>query len=621
MLKSLSFFIKYFLFWVVFFIIVRFFFEIWNFNSLSSLPFTEVLKTFIYGILMDMSMAGYFCAIPFLISIIFWFLNKSIPKKFINYYTYILLVISAIIGVVDIYIYKEWGTKFNDKAIEFLLDSPGEALASTTSSPILTVLFAIFSIFILGLFSYQLLIKNDTHKLINLKFVPKLIIALLIIALTFLAVRGSIGIAPMNPSKVYFSNHQILNISAINTNWYLISNIISQSKSKGNPYLYFSDKEALAIKNNLYNNSKDTISILKTSKPNIVLIIMESFTADLVEELGPEKGVTPNFSNLIKEGLLFTNILSASDRTDKGIVAILSGFPSQAIQSIIKQNDKQAKLPAIPVNLKNIGYQTSFFYGGDLNFSNFKSYLMSHSFDKVIDIHNIETQEELSKWGAPDNVAFDEFLKNLKTEKQPFFSTILTLSNHEPFYLKGEYKFGKNTVNNMFRSTSYFTDETLGNFITKAKKHEWYNNTLFIVIADHGHRLPTEQREIYEPGRYHIPLLFFGGALKESYHNKKIDKMGNQIDVAAILLNQLNVSDTAFHYSKNILSPKVKGFAFYAWDNGFGFINSNKQAVSFDPIGKTIIFKQKTNNIIQEKELEKNAKALMQTIYKDYLNY
>ena len=275
----------------------------------------------------------------------------------------------------------------------------------------------------------------------------------------------------------------------------------------------------------------------------------------------------------------------------------------------------------LAMQLKNIGYQTSFFYGGDLNFSNFKSYLMSHSFDKVTDIHNISTDEELSKWGVADDVTFNEFLKDLNTEKQPFFSTMLTLSNHEPFYLKGEYKFGKSNVNNMFRSTSYFTDQMLAKFVNEAKQEDWYKNTLFIVVADHGHRLPTAQREIYEPGRYHIPLLFFGGALKESYQNKKMEKVGNQIDIASILLNQLNISDTAYQYSKNILSPQVKGFGFYAWDNGFGFINNNKETVSFDPIGNTVIYKDKINNTKQEKELEANAKALMQTIYEDYLNY
>ncbi|MFC5284716.1 LTA synthase family protein [Pedobacter alpinus] len=621
MLKSLFFFIKYFLFWVVFFLIVRFFFEIWNIDKLSSFPFTEILKTFLYGILMDMSMAGYFCVIPFLISIVFWLLNKNIPLKFINIYSYILLAISAIIAVVDINIYKEWGTKFNDKAIEFLLDSPNEAIASTSSSPILASTFAILSIFVLGLFTYHLLIRKTNSISLKQKLLYKLIASFFIISFTFLAIRGSVGIAPMNPSRVYFSNQQILNISAINTNWYLISNIISQSKQKGNPYLYFTDKEAYAIKDNLYKNIKDTTIILNTAKPNIVLIIMESFTADVIEELGPEKGVTPNFSKLIKEGLLFTNILSTSDRTDKGIVAILSGFPSQAIQSIIKRNDKQAKLPAIPTDLKKIGYRTSFFYGGDLHFANFKSYLMSHSYDKIIDINNINTDEELSKWGVADDVTFNEFLKNLKTEKQPFFSTLLTLSNHEPFYLKGDYKFGKNNVSNMFRSTSYFTDEMLAKFVAEAKQEDWYKNTLFIVVADHGHRLPTEKREIYDPGRYHIPLLFFGGALKESYHNKKIEKVGNQIDFTSILLNQLNIRDTAYHYSKNLLSPQVNGFAFYSWDNGFGFMNNNKQAVSFDPIGKRVIYKNKIDTPQQEKELEKKAKALMQTVYQDYLNF
>jgi phosphoglycerol transferase MdoB-like AlkP superfamily enzyme len=436
-----------------------------------------------------------------------------------------------------------------------------------------------------------------------------------------LAIRGSLTVAPMNTSRVYFSQHQILNISAINTNWFLISNILSQSKIENNPYLYFKPEEAIAIKDSLFNKSAEFPEILNTPKPNIVLIIMESFTADVVKELGPEQNVTPNFSKLISEGLLFTNIYSASDRTDKGMVGVLSGFPSQATETIIKANDKQVKLPSISQEVKNSGYHTSFIYGGDSNFDNFKSYVISHGFENVKDLSDIKTTEKLTKWGVADDVTMAQHLKDLKTEEQPFFSTLLTLSNHEPFYLKGKYQFGDKTVNDMFKSTAFYTDSVLYNYINQAKKNAWYNNTLFILVADHGHRLPTEQNDIFEPGRYHIPLLFFGGALKPEFKNQKIAKVGSQVDLASIILNQLNLADTAFHYSKNLLAPAVKGFAVYSWNNGFGFINEHKNAVSFDPVGKQVIYEDKFGSEKAKTEALINAKALMQNVFTDYMKY
>ncbi|HTN18896.1 MAG TPA: sulfatase-like hydrolase/transferase [Pelobium sp.] len=622
MLKSLSFFLKYYLFWVLFFVLNKVLFEIWNFKKLSEFSFSDIFNTFLHGLHMDASMAGYFCALPFLFVIIAWLINKQhISLKTINIYSYILIVITAITAIIDVNIYREWGTKFNYKVIDFLLESPKEAIASSSSSPILSNLIGLLVLIFVGIFIYRKFFSETTLELSKAKWFVKPIISISIIGLTFLAIRGSLTVAPMNTSRVYFSQHQILNISAINTNWFLISNILSQSKIKNNPYLYFKPGEAIAIKDSLFTKSSEFPSILNTPKPNIVLIIMESFTADVVKELGPEQNVTPNFSKLISEGLLFTNIYSASDRTDKGVVAILSGFPSQATETIIKENDKQVKLPSIPQEVKNIGYHTSFIYGGDLNFANFKSYMMSHGFESVKDLDDIKTTEKLTKWGVGDNVTMAQHLKDLQTEKEPFFSTLLTLSNHEPFYLKGKYRFGDNTVNNMFRSTSFYTDSVLNDYINQAKKQDWYKNTLFIAVADHGHRLPTEQNDIFEPGRYHIPVLFFGGALKSEFKSRKIDKIGCQVDISSMLLNQLNIADTAFHYSKNLLAPAVKGFAFYSWNNGFGFINEHKKAVSFDPVGKQVIYEDKFDSKKAKTEALINAKALMQNVFTDYMKY
>lgn len=622
MRKSLSFFIKYFFFWVVFFVLNKILFELWNATKLSKFSFAEVLSTFLHGLKMDMSMAAYFCALPFLFVIIHWLLNiRLVNLKILNIYTYILILITSITAIVDVNIYREWGAKLNYKALYFLFQSPKEAIASSSSIPLIPNIVGLTVLIFIGVFCYRKMFCGKILLLYKGRFAPKFIASLLVLGLTFLALRGSITVSPMNTSQVYFSQHQILNIAGINTNWFLISDVISQSKIKDNPYLYFKPNAARAIQDSLFVKSSEFPHILSTAKPNVVVIIMESFTADLVKELGPEKNVTPNFSKLIKEGLLFTNIYSASDRTDKGLLAVLSGFPSQATQSIVKDNNKQIELPSISQEVKKAGYHTSFIYGGDANFSNFNAYIISHGFERVTDITGIKTDEKATKWGVPDNVTMAAHIKQLNAEKEPFFSTLLTLSNHEPFYLKGAYKFGKNSVPNMFRSTSFFTDSVLNEYINNAKKQIWYKNTLFVIVADHGHRLPTEQREIFEPGRYHIPILILGGALRNEYRNRKINKVGAQVDIASTLLNQLNLSDTSFHYSKNLLSPQVNGFAFYSWDNGFGFINSNNKGISFDPIGKQVIYEDEFSSKSARNSALINAKALMQNIYTDYMRY
>ncbi len=621
MLKSLSFFLRYLCYWVLFFAVNRIVFEIWNSDKFEGIAFNEILKTYLFGLHMDISMAAYFCIIPFILYIISWLTAKvKFQEKAIRYYTYALTVITVIITCIDFNIYTEWGTKINARAIDFFFTSPSEAMASTASSPLFTIFLIGSLLVVIGIYMANKVLGKNEFQDSSFLFI-KIPVALLLLGLTFLGIRGGWGISPMNPSKVYFSDKPILNHAALNTNWLLLSNYLKKADNK-NHYAYFSQKEDEELVNKLYpKTSEQVTAILNTEKPNIILFILESFTADVVRELGGEDNITPAFSKLINEGLLFNHIYSSSDRTDKGLVAILSAFPSQAVKSIIKENDKQEKLPSIPNQLADAGYKTSFFYGGDTDFSNFKSYLLTHKIQTLIDAKSLEGKDLTSKWGAYDEVILEKHLQFLKTEQQPFFSTLLTLSNHEPFELPKPGIFGNNSVENKFRNTSYYTADQLLNFINKAKTQSWYKNTLFVLIADHGHRLPKNTNDIYVAKRYHIPLLMVGGALKNEFKGKTIDKFGGQTDLASTLLTQLNISDEPFKYSNNLLDSNLPGFAFYCWDNGFGIVDQNK-AISYDPISQKIIYTSPENIDALEKEKAlTNAKALMQSIYQDYLDY
>jgi len=608
---------------MLFFFLNRLVFEIWYADRLANLSLLDISKTFLLGAHMDASMAGYICIIPFLLFFITYLIpNFSFKKYFVKYYTYLLVFLTSLFTLIDVNIYREWGTKFNYRAIEFFFTSTNDAIASGSSSPITASLITISLIILIGICFYKWLFDKSTYDFKEIIFYKKVPFVIIILGITFLAIRGGISVAPMNPSKVYFSEKQILNYAALNTNWFLLANIISNHKSKANPYIYFGESQRKQMIDSLFfDDGKTYPIILKSQKPNIILIIVESFTADVIQELGGEKGITPKFSELIKEGLLFEHIYSASDRTDKGLVGIISGFPSQAIKSIVKENDKQERLPSISSALVRNGYQTSFFYGGDTDFSNFKSYLLTHQYQKINDSKSLKANEIGSAWGAFDEITFKKQIQYLNTAKQPFFSTLLTLSNHEPFTLPVKGKFGDNTLENKFRSTSFYTDQALYNFINEAKKQVWYSNTLFIIIADHGHRLPKSVNEIDNPERYHIPMLFFGGVLKREFEGKRVNKYGNQVDLASILLSQLNMPDTAFHYSKNLLNNNVKGFGFYSYDNGFGYVDADK-AVTYDPVGKQVIFTNPKNISREQKNKAlQNAKVLMQSVYKDFENY
>ncbi|HEY0176250.1 MAG TPA: LTA synthase family protein, partial [Pedobacter sp.] len=306
------------------------------------------------------------------------------------------------------------------------------------------------------------------------------------------------------------------------------------------------------------------------------------------------------------------------NRTDKGILGTLAAQPSLAPQNIVKWPQKMEKIPALSGEFFRNGYQTSFFYGGQSEFDNYKAFILSHNYQLLIDRKKFRAKDMNSKWGAYDGVVFNTQLRELNKSKQPFFSTQMTLTNHEPFEVPGNYKFGKKDNVQRFKSTAYYTDSCLNDFLEQAKKQPWYKNTLFIFVADHGHILPKGRDEIYIPQRYHIPLLFFGEVIKEEFRGKILGQVGSQIDIASTLLHQLDMNAKPFVWSKNLLNPQTKSFAYFSWDNGMGFID-NKQCVTFDNVGKRCLYNDHPDDVKNTGQLLKDAKAYLQTTYQQFL--
>lgn len=618
MLKALVLLFRYFCFWLVFFFIDRLVFLLYFTDKLKGISFAEISKTFLFGMWMDASMAGYITILPLLIFSIAWIFPKiKIPVKIPKWYTVFLILLFSLISVINFNIYREWGSKINYNAIYFMVSGFSEALASSASSPIFSsvlilILLAGVSIWLSGrIIEYRM-------PATNLRPLVKAACCLLLIGFNFLAIRGGWQVAPMNESMAYFSDKLIINHASVNTEWSLFHGLIKNRHGNANPFSYYKPEQAEALVRELYPKpTEHSPEILTTKRPNVVIFILESYTASIIESLGGEKGVTPNMEKLIADGIIFPNTYASGDRTEKGVAAVISAFPAQAIQSVMKENGRQEKLPSLAGALHENGYKTSFYYGGESEFANMKSYVLSHSFQRLTDEHSYAKKDMNSKWGAYDEVVFRSQLADLNKEQQPFFSTLVTLSNHEPFELPGKMQFGTNTVENKFRSTAFYTDSCIGAYMNQAKKQPWYKNTLFILVADHGHRLPLSKYDSYHPLRYHIPLVFFGDVIKQEYRGQSIEKIGNQTDIAATVLAQLDINSDRFPWSKDLLNPSSKDFSFFNWDNGFGFVTKN-QTFSFDNVGRRIIYKEK---IMPSTEQVASGKAYMQEVYQEYLDF
>lgn len=588
--------------------------------KLRNIPLSQKFAAYYHALRLDLSTTAYLVIIPLLIYTFWYFTNREkINFNWIRHYNAVLIVLFSVISVINFNIYREWGSKVNSRAIEFAILTPGESLASSASSPIFLTLLVLLVLLAVGFYLNFLLVKrqiNFTKTPLGVKF----IITIIVLTTNFLLIRGGTGRAPNTQSMAYFSNYQILNHTALNTEWNLVSSILASNKSKKNLYKYFNQKEADLQASNLFKVEKDTtISILKTERPNVVIFILESFTADLIKSLDGESGITPNLDNLAKNGVLFSQIYATGNRTDKGLIGSLTGFPTLAVGSIVKWPEKMQKIPAISQKLYENGYHTSFYYGGESEFDNYKAFVLGHQYKKLIDRKSFDKKDMSANWGAYDGPLFNRQLKNANTTKQPFFSTILSLTNHEPFELPVKQKFGNADNAQKFKSTAFYTDSCIGSYLNEAKKQAWYKNTLFVFIADHGHPLPKNNHEIYEPQRYHIPLIFYGDVIKEEFRGKVYNKTGSQQDLPATLLAQLNIKANNFKWSKNLLNPYTRNFAYFSWDDGFGFIE-NGHTVTFDNVGKSVLHNSKAEDATQTNKNIINGKSYLQSVYQQFIN-
>ncbi len=570
----------------------------------------DLLRLFINGFPLDMSFAAYCSVLPFFAIT----LARAIPKlragKFIRYYTYSIVLLLSVLLAADLELYNFWGFRLDASPLQYL-NTPAEMMASVAMAPLFLlalVVLAISALFVL-LFRFVFDYRESVPPSGRLLFSAVAFVYLIVL---IIPMRGGLQQIPINQSIAYFSDKPFANHASLNMPWNLMHSLIKYNKEKGNPYQYMELQQAEKMVQELYAAAPDTAaSVLKQAHPNVLFIILESFTGKFVGSIGGKPGVTPNLDQMAAEGINFTHIYASGDRSEKGLVSILSGYPVQTTTSIIKNPRKSEKLPGLSHVFEEHGYSTSFYYGGELEFANIKSYLLNGGYDRLISKYDFDPASYNSKWGAHDHVLFERVLNDLKSEKQPFFSTVFTLSSHEPYDIPIPAKFPGNDFAAKFRNSVYYTDWALGNFIAEAKKQPWWEHTLVVLVADHGHPLPNEDPN-HVPSKFHIPLILTGGAVKEK--GLVVPTLGAQTDVAATLLNQLQMPHDKFRWSRNLLAPTPYPFAFYVYNDGFGFI-TKQGTVVLDNIGRNVLLRDPE---VTDEQLEQ-GKAYMQYSFEDFI--
>ena len=526
--------------------------------------FSDLLDVIGHGASLDFSMGLYLLAFPFLfVWVTTW---VQLPRWIMKSYLWIVATLMSLAFVADTSLYSFWQFKLDASCLQYL-DSP-TGITSSVSTGYLLMRFLYFVLF-------TLLIRYTYHYALSRLELPcrsssrqGLIFSLMMLLITpliIIGIRGGLGESTTNVGQVYYSPNQFFNHSAINPMFSFLSSV-GKSGDYIVKYAYFDEKDCDALVEGIFDTrSPAPDTLLNTSRPNILIVILESCGGQFTS-LGDHPEITPQFNQLCHEGVYFTQCYANSWRTDKGCVSILSGYPAFPITSVMKVPEKSRKLPSIAKTLKTEGYDNEFLYGGDINFANMRSYVMGTGYDRLRCKDDYSSEEQTSaKWGVRDDVMFCHLFNGIQKQTSgPWMKTFLTLSSHEPWDVPT--KVLDDEVYNAF----HYLDTSLGQFVAQLKQSPVWNELLLIILPDHGYRC----KSINETTRLfnHIPMLWLGGAVKVP---RRIDRICNQSDLAAILFGQMGIDHSHFTFSRDVVgNAKLRPVAFHTFVNGYTVIDS-----------------------------------------------
>lgn len=515
-----------------------------------------------HGLPMDMTVAGYLSVLPgLMLAASQW--KPDAMRAALKVYFGLAAIVVALIVVLDISLYGYWGFRLDSTPLFYLATSTGAALASVSwwqfalgVPAICALAFGIYLITAVTLRGRQ---EKQQRPARSAAF------TLIVTALLFFPIRGGVTVSTMNLSRAYFSTDTRLNHAAVNPAFSLLYSL-SHGDDFGSQYRFMEPEQAATALATLNAPCADSISalpcadsLLAVERPDIYLIILESFSAHLMPGLGGED-IALQLDSIASRGILFTNFYASSFRTDRALPAILNAFPAQPSASIMKYVDKAEKLPSLSAELIKAGYDASYYYGGDINFTNMKALLTAGGFDPIISDHDFALADKMGKWGAHDaalarRVAADAMA--LGADAPPQLRVVQTSSSHEPFEVPyANARFAHSPVKNAFA----FADSCLGAMVRQIEASPRGNRALFVIVPDHLGAWPLDLNDA--TGRHHIPLVLAGPALKKQ--GLRIDAVGGQTDIAPTLLHMLGLDGGAFTFGHSLFDASAPRYAFFS---------------------------------------------------------
>ena len=608
-------------FWLLFFAAFRLWFVLWFSAKWSAQSGGRVWAAFWHALPLDLSTAGYLLALPVLLGpfLVSKTAGENRVARLLFWFNVLLIIVLVFVFGANVFLYEEWQTLLNNRAIAYMR-SPGALLDSMSGVFKLGTASLYFGSIWFWVKMHRDIIGSSPQASSHAPYpYQKWLAWPLQLGLLALCIRGGTGVMPINESAVYYSGHLFDNHAATNTAWHLLHSMI-ETRTERNPFIFNEKAKAEATVARLFEKPKTTakpqiLGTAATAKPNVVCIIMESMTAQVVAELGGEPGVCPTLGRLAREGVLFENVFGSGYRTDQGLVSILSGYPAQPDQSVVLLEDKSAKLPSVPRVLRQNGYATAYFYGGELMFANIGVYLANQGYAKILSEKDFPDADKTQRWGVDDDRLLQRAAAEIGQLPEPFFATAMTLSLHPPYDVPFTSQWsGNQSERNKFLNTAAFADHAIGRFFERVRSEAWFKNTLFVLVADHGSSQPGAVGMEKGASR-RVPLIVFGEPMAAAWRGKRLPVFGNHHDIPATVLAALGHEVSGFRFSRDLFSANPAGsFAYFTNENGLGWATPSGEAFfSFESKN------WETNTGQLDSATRQAAQAYLQVLYDDFL--
>lgn len=513
----------------------------------------DLLWSFAVGLRFDLIISSYIM-LPLVLALLLP--NGLGARRLASWWLIITGGIVIFFGISEPEFYHEFHTRLNSLAIQYLKEDP------TTVSSMVWHGFPVVRYLLLwaGLTAFYVWALSWVNRLTH-KYDPRyprwwlrMPIFLVCAFLVAFAARGTLRHgAPLRWGDAFHSQSLFANHLALNGTWTLAKAAMgNKKKDAGKTWLKIMPAdEALERTRKLLLTDRDTLllpeqyPVLRTHRPqlklarrpkNLVFIIMESFSGQFTGALGNDHGITPYFDALAKEGLLFDHFFSNGTHTHQGMFASVACFPNiPGFEYLMQEPEGQHQFSGLPVLLKSRGFQDVYVYNGAFNWDNQKGFFRNQGMTRFIGRDQMENPVFTDPtWGVSDQDMFDQALRELNRldKDKPFFAVLQTLSNHTPYALPDPLPVapvtGFNSLNEHLTAQRY-ADWALGRFFDEAKKQGWYQDTLFMLVGDHGFGVKQQLGEI-DLLRFHVPMLLLAPGIQDAY-GSRITRAATQMDL------------------------------------------------------------------------------------------